>query len=274
MSGQNEEWSDNANDNIGNEAIGDEGDPENPENDDGEPEFNDEGEPEFNDEGDGEGDEEGDEEDEFIDDYDEGDEDDVGANNFNTAYDYTEYYRNVDGYHNRIWNGRHVPTPYDLNEEYTESENERVYNNFTPQVPKNHSSLTYPWSMIQTQYTFTRIPNKDSVDIAPPTENIKRIYATYNKKMEARNNIINGRNITKVHTIGDPQLKIPQQEVEDLDRRIKSMVDSLKQEQQIDIDTNKVITNGEGIRSEKMRAFTIDNKDEDVFIDDTIFNNE
>jgi len=228
---------------VGDNVGDNEGDDEGDEDDEGEGDEDDEGD-EDEDEGDDEGDEddEGDDEDD-EDDEDDDDEDDEDDEEPNIPDEYISYQQ-------RVINGQRPKMPYDLNEDYTDSLNDRVYNSFTPQVIQNKNAMLYPWNSIEPEFKFKRhqLENYDIASMIRKSD--KRVMDNYNKRMIAKNNIINGRDINKVKSFVDVTLRHRKEELEKLRLKTIELASMIKDNQ-----------TEEEAKVEEDRAYIIDDED-------------
>jgi len=164
----------------------------------------------------------------------------------------------IESYSQRVINGQKpFSNNYESNE-WREAVKERVYNNFTRPKVENINSLKYPWSMIETEFNFYRLPN-ENIEIAPSNRDLDRIYDNHWKKLDKRKKIISGMDIGKVKTFNDSTLKTSQSELNDIKQKTMNLIKNIKMERDMDQLAGETVSNGEGIHNEENRAYLINN---------------
>lgn len=160
----------------------------------------------------------------------------------------------IESYSQRVINGQKpFSNNYESNE-WREAVKERVYNNFTRPKVENINSLKYPWSMIETEFNFYRLPN-ENIEIAPSNRDLDRIYDNHWKKLDRRRKIISGVDIGKVKTFNDSTLKTSQSELNDIKQKTERDMEQLADET---VSNDETFSNGE-----ENRAYLINNDNDD-----------
>lgn len=117
-------------------------------------------------------------------------------------------------YNAKIEKYQNVISPYvsniDIDYQY-----ERARNNFTPLIVENKNFDQYPWNLMKDrQFDFLY----DSIEAGQMNlstnynDGTENIIAAHNKKLLAKQNIINGMDINKVRTFDNRRLKTTQEE--------------------------------------------------------------